>query len=230
MIKLLLVDNLPFVLESIQDLVNDWDWAEVVDSATSGKEAMQKLHDAPPGTINMVLSDIKMARGGLEPDGLDYAKKIREEFPAIKVILLSAFLEGRFVQEAFNNGIHGFVSKAAPNVIKEIAFALKSVEQGDYYYRDDVWNALTHYMREQPPEPPTLTSRQKEVLLLIAHGLTAREIREWLSKKDMEISISAVNAMKEVLFRKFTVRNSVELVVKAFKMEVIFLDEVDFYG
>ncbi|HKK52298.1 MAG TPA: response regulator transcription factor, partial [Myxococcota bacterium] len=150
--------------------------------------------------------------------GLETLERLRSEHPGTRVILLSVHGDAPFVQSALALGADGYVLKNGRAA--EIVMAIQAVEKGGSYFSPAVAREIVEQLRTPRPEPEDpfslLTLREREVLLLIADGLSAKEVAVELS-----IGIKTVEAHRTSLMRKLGVRKATELVRYALRHGLI---------
>ena len=173
--RVIVVDDQVLVRAGIQALLAGL--PEFVCTATvgDGASALQACQAHPP---DVILVDLIMP--GM--DGLTLAARLREQHPAVKVLILSSSTDPALVRQVMALGVRGYVSKDF--VLDELVLALRTVTAGRIYISPEVSVALMH----QPAEPDTgLTPKQCEVLRGIAQGHPNKQIA-----RDMGISLKTV--------------------------------------
>lgn len=208
-IKILLVDDHPLVLEGLKGLLSTIPNTKVVASAGNGTDALVLLKDTE---IDLAFLDINLP----DINGMELCKKISVKYPHVKCITLSTFGERSYVSRMIQNGAMAYLLKSATR--EEIEMAIAKVLAGEFYLSPDLNHQSLNQEKNQPGDKlvPVITRREKEVLLLIANGLTNPDIAEKLF-----ISVSTVNSHRKSLLEKFEVLNSASLVAHAGKMGLI---------
>jgi two-component system response regulator NreC len=174
---------------------------EVVGEAADGDEALRMAGELSP---EVVLMDITMP--GM--DGIEATRKLLAEMPSARVLLLTVHADSSLLREALKAGAAGYILKRA--VESELINAIRAVARGDLY----IDPAMTRALLTEPARNPcrdnlneTLTSRETEVLQLIAGGYTNRQIAEKLT-----ISVRTVEGHRANIMGKLDLRSRVELV------------------
>jgi len=211
MISVLIVDDHGIVREGLQRVLEATDDIRVCGEASDGREALEVSEKCSP---DVAILDITMPRLG----GLETLNRLREKHPKIKAILLSVHGDAPFVQTAISLGADGYVLKNShPD---EIVTAVHAVMKGGSYFSPTVAREIVDQLRSPNGEKSNsfaqLSSREREILHLIAEGFSAKEIA-----KDLDISTKTVEAHRTSLMRKLNVRKATELVRYALRHGLI---------
>lgn len=204
-IKVLVVDDHPMVLEGMRSMLQQIEFVIVTGTASNAYEAMEQMKLTIP---EIVITDINMP----EISGMELALKIRKEYPAVKIIAMSTFKERSYISQMIQNGASGYLVKSASK--EEIEEGILSVYEGKLYMSLDISSTLTD--KENLKQVPVLSSREKEVLILIADGFTNPQIAEKLF-----ISLHTVDSHRKNLLTKFGVNNTASVIKLAAKMQFI---------
>jgi two-component system, NarL family, nitrate/nitrite response regulator NarL len=201
-IKVLLVDDHPFVIEGIRSHLNTLEQFEVAGEAASGEEALQKCEALAP---HIVVMDISMP--GM--DGVQATRALQQQFPAVKILILTMHDKREFILEIMHSGANGYVLKNTSPA--ELVQAIETVSRGESYFSQDVPRMLL-----QPPAPSPhlgpfggsshLTPRETQVLSFIMEGLYNKEVASRLG-----LSVRTVEKHRERIMAKLNVHNVVEL-------------------
>jgi DNA-binding NarL/FixJ family response regulator len=170
--RVILVDDHPIVRIGIRDELQKLPGVEVVGEAADGREAFELIKSRAPDVVFM---DISMP--GL--NGLEATERIVKAFPQVRVIILSRHENEEYYWRALQVGAAGYVLKKA--VIAELKAAVQSVVAGEIYLSREISTRLRSQLPLQriaqargPAE--RLTSRQREILQLLAEGQTTKAI------------------------------------------------------
>jgi DNA-binding NarL/FixJ family response regulator len=198
-ISALIADDHGIVREGLRRLLESEPDIQVCAEASDGREALELVEEYRPG---LVILDITMPRlGGLE--------RLRAEHPEVKVILLSMHGDPTFIESAVALGVDGYILKNGR--AGEVIAAVRAVMKGGSYFSPPVAKEIVEQVRSPrrgSTEPFTkLSAREREVLRLIADGLSAKEIAG-----DLGISTKTVEAHRTSLMRKLGARKATELV------------------
>src|ERR1700756_4772275 len=170
-VRIVLVDDHRLVRAGIRALLEKTPQREVVGEAADGREAFPLIEKQRP---DIVLIDIAMP--GL--NGLDAVDRIKKDFPETKVIILSMHSNEEYVVRALRSDVAGYLIKDA--AVDELEQAIRMVAQGETYLSERISKRVirdylgnTDKLRHPLDQ---LTSRQREVLQLIAEGKNTKEI------------------------------------------------------
>lgn len=180
--SVLIVDDHKIVRQGLINLLSDEEWITVVGEASDGREAIQKVAQLKP---DVVVIDIGMP----ELNGIEAAKQIIAKHDC-KVIALTIHNNVQYVQEMLKAGASGYLLKDC--AVDELIDAIRSVAENRYYISKTITeqSLLTNSSPERISgfQSDTLSSREKEVLQLIAEGHSTKMIADklYLSPKTVE--------------------------------------------
>ncbi|MCK4274102.1 MAG: response regulator transcription factor [Dehalococcoidales bacterium] len=212
-IKVLIVDDHTLVRAGICSLLALVEDIEVVGEASDGKEALGKVRHLMP---DVVLMDLAMPVMG----GLEATRRLRKEFPAIKVLALTQYDDSEYVIPVIEAGASGFITKMS--AFSELAAAIEAAYKGESYLSSTAATALVEeYQQKIPSEGEQdpyqqLTDREREVLKLVAEGHTSREIAEILI-----VSPKTVEWYKSSLMNKLNIHSRTDLIKYAIRKRII---------
>lgn len=208
MISVLVADDHGVVREGLRRLLDAEPGFEVCGEARDGREALEQAEAHHP---DCVVLDISMPRLG----GLETLQRLRAQHPGMRVVLLSVNGAAPVVEKAVALGAEGYVLKQSDP--SEVIEAVRAVSRGDNYFSPPVARELVKRLRggnghlEGNPFA-ILSTREREVLQLVAEGMSAKEIAG-----ELRISTKTVEAHRTSLMRKVGVRKATELVRYACK-------------
>jgi DNA-binding NarL/FixJ family response regulator len=202
--KLFIVDDHHMVIEGIYSLLHNEPGLEWMGHATNGESCLAFLQNHQPDILFLDISLPGMS-------GIELCRIIAEKYPSIFIIGLSTFNQQSFIHKMMESGAAGYVLKNATK--EELLRAIDTVMHGRTYFSPEA--ALTAQRRETEGAP-IITRREKEVLELIAEGLTNQEIA-----KQLFISPTTVDTHRKNLLTKFEVRNVASLIRVAIRLQVI---------
>lgn len=199
--RVFLVDDHSLVRGGFKRLLQSSSLLTVVGEADSLESALPQLEKSPADLITM---DLMLP--GLS--GRDAVEKLLECQSKAKVLVVSARVESREVEQLMKLGILGYVSKAAS--AEEFLLAAETVARGQVYLSGAAASTLAEALRKDQQSEVTLSRRQREVLNLIAAGQITREIAESLF-----LSPKTVEKYRSQILRKLDCRNQIEALEKA---------------
>jgi two-component system, NarL family, nitrate/nitrite response regulator NarL len=203
-IKILVVDDHPMVLEGMRSMLLQINFVTINGTASNAFEAIEKIKAALP---DIVITDINMP----EISGIELTVKVKAEFPSVKVIAMSTFKERSYISQMIQSGALGYLIKSASK--EEIEEAILAVHEGKLYLNLD--SNLSAGEKQDIGKIPVISSREKEVLELIADGLTNPQIAAKLF-----ISLHTVDSHRKNLLTKFSVNNTASLIKMAAKFGI----------
>ena len=217
-INLILADDHAVVRSGIRMLLEAQPDIEIVAEAETGKEAVSLVRSLRP---DVILMDIQMP----DMNGIEATKQIKMSIPETAVLALTMHEDDQYFFEMLHAGASGYVPKrAAPD---ELVTAIRTVGRGDVFLYPSLATRLVQdYLNraesgDQPLHYDDLTPREREVLTLIAEGLSNQEIAEQLV-----ISVKTVDRHRENIMRKLNMHSRIDLVKYAIKIGLIDLEEL----
>jgi two-component system nitrate/nitrite response regulator NarL len=194
-IKILLIDNHPLVLDGLKALLETYSHIDVIGTAGLARTGLEiALRDRP----DVVLMDINMPH----VNGIDAIELFKEKLPGIRILMLTMHDSREYISRSVLRGAWGYILKDVAT--DEIVAAIESVAGGKTYFSTGVSDVL---MERNPDEDGTpLTSREKEVLRLLAAGRSNRDIGESLG-----ISAATVETHRKHLKKKLGITSTAGL-------------------
>ncbi|MFN2394398.1 MAG: response regulator [Bacteroidales bacterium] len=211
--KIVIVDDHFIFRNGLRDLLEEIPSANAIAEASSGEEFIEMLPGINP---DLVFMDIKMP--GM--NGVETTRKALEIFPNLKILALSMFGEGEYVEEMLQAGAMGYLLK---NIGKdELIKAIDNIANDKGYFSDEILVMVTRQVfnaRQKSTEQNILdsfTKRELEVLQLVSQGYSNTEISEKL-----EISPRTVGGHRNNMLSKSGLKNTAALVSFALKNQAI---------
>ena len=203
--RVLLADDHTMVRESLVGLLQAEGDVQVVAQAANGIEAVEQALETRP---DVVVTDLSM--GVL--NGLEVIRRLREALPGTRVLVLTMHQEDEYVLQAVRAGASGYLVKdSAP---AELLAAVRTLHAGRAYFGPQAARALAEQLQhpERMVDDPygTLTAREREVLHLIAEGMTTKEVARRLS-----IGVKTAENHRGRVLAKLGLRNTAEVVLYA---------------
>ena len=201
-LKLLLVDDQSFVREGLRALVELEPDLVVVAEAGSGRSAITLAREQRP---DVVIMDLNMS----DMNGIDATRAITTELPGVRVVAFSVESDRRYIVEVLKAGASGYVLKDSSFTV--LATAIRTVAGGETYLGPRISEIIIREYLQRVPDlealcSETLTSREREVLQLIAVGKSTKEIGFAL-----EISGKTVDSQRHTLMTKLNLYSTAEL-------------------
>ncbi len=214
-IRILIADDHNIVRSGLRMLFQRSPGLSVVGEARDGEEAVRMAEKCRP---DVAILDISMPR----LNGIQATRLIKERFPKIKVLILTIHEEEEFIYEMIRSEADGHVLKSADR--KEIINAVHGVAAGGPFYSSAIStiiiNKFVRRLKAENEPPPagaqSLTKREMEILRLVAHGLSSKEIADKLY-----LSVSTVNTHRTNLMHKLDIHDSVGLTKYAIRSGLI---------
>ena len=193
-IRLLLADDHPVVRKGLCLCLAQHPHLQVVAEAADGKDALRKVRDLQP---DVVLMDLDMPN----LNGLMATEKLRRDFPDIKVLILSSYVNTEFSLRVAQSGARGYVLKEAPTA--ELVQAIEAVASGKTFFSPEVARVTMDQLVVHGGKggiDPELTSREREVLACIARGNSNKEIAS-----ELGVGVRTIETHRERLMRKLNI-------------------------
>jgi DNA-binding NarL/FixJ family response regulator len=196
-IKVLLADDHEVVRKGLRLVLEMEADLEVIGEASNGLEVLEEVQVKQP---DIVLLDLMMPR----LNGIEVTKHLNNTFPEIKIIIFSFYANESYVLEALKAGVKGYVLKGSP--ISELLRAIREVIAGRRYLDPKLSQMAidTFLLKLEPGEADpynSLSSREKEILQLVAQGHTNTEIANKLFISRRTVEIHRANVMRKLGLR-----------------------------
>ena len=206
MIKVYIVEDHTVVIEGIYSLLQNEKGIELTSFATNAQDCINHFVNH---TADVILMDIGLP----DMSGIDLCSIIKKKYPGIMIIALSTFNQGTYIKKMMEAGASGYLLKNTSRV--EMLEAIKTVMEGKTYLSFEVSKEL-QLTKTENDGIPLLTKREKEILILIAEGLTNQQIKEKLF-----ISIDTVDSHRKNLHTKLNVKNTAMLIRYALEHKMV---------
>jgi two-component system nitrate/nitrite response regulator NarL len=195
-IKILLVDDHPVVRKGISSCLARHGHLLIAGEAADGLEAVAKARELLP---DIMLLDIDLP----QMSGLAVAEALHKELPNIKVLILSMYQRAEYLPRILQSGARGYVLKDASP--EELVKAIETVIAGECYFSPEIARlALNQVVQGNGagPDLAELTNREREVLILVAKGLSNKEIANHLN-----VGVRTVETHRERIMRKLAIHS-----------------------
>lgn len=209
MIKVLIVDDHEMVRLGISSYLNVQDDLTVVDEAEDGQQGLEKALAIRPDVILMDLIMPNM-------NGVDATKAILKAWPAARVIILTSFIDDELVYPAIEAGAAGYILKTS--TAEEIADAIRQTAKGQTVFEPEVTTKIMNRSKVAADMAlyDDLTTREREVLKLIAQGKSNQEIAD-----ELFITLKTVKTHVSNILAKLEVDDRTKAAIYAFKHGIV---------
>jgi DNA-binding NarL/FixJ family response regulator len=211
-VRIILVDDHPMMRDGLRFTIHAQPDMQVVAEAGNGVAALEmvKLHKP-----DLVLMDISMPGD----NGLEVSRRLRSEFPDIKIIIMSGLADEDYVSQAIKSSLNGYLLKA--NAPQELISAIRAVMSGHTFLSPEITTAVMGVYKgliheKESASQSLLSARELQVLKLIAEGLRAKEIADRLN-----IGVKTVDTYRARLMTKLNCGSTAELVRYAIREKIV---------
>ena len=197
-ISILLVDDHRLLLDGLRVSLNSKPGWDVVDTASNGLEASRLAKKLKP---DIVILDISMPK----MNGIEAARRIKADSPKTRIIMLSMHLDRRFITESLKAGAAGYLLK--DSAFQEVVEAITEVLKGELFFSRKIHDmVMTDYVRliKENDAPPfsDLSTREREVLQMLAEGNTTKEIASALF-----VSVKTIESHRKQIMDKLNIHS-----------------------
>lgn len=208
--KVMITDDHSLIREGIRQLLEFDGSIEVIGEASNGVECLEKLEILSP---DVLLLDINMP----EMNGIDVLKKLKETESDVKVLILTVHNELEYLLKAIDIGVDGYILKDSES--SELKKAIDIICKGENYIQPSLIPALNNQLANRDIDRDKidlLTSREYEVLIQVANGMSNKEIAT-----NLNISERTVKNHISNIFKKIDVSDRTQAAVFAIKNNII---------
>lgn len=215
-IRVILADDHQMFREGVKSILDDEPGIEVVGEVGRGQDLLKMLESIVP---DIVITDISMP----EMSGIEIASYLSQNYPQVRVLILSMHVNEEFIVKALETGANGYLPKDTS--MNELLEAIYVISRGENYFNKEISDTvLKSIIRKSKPEAnqkqsDSLTDREMEVLYNVVNGNTNKEIA-----RKLYISVRTVDSHKNNIMHKLKLKSSVELVKYAIKNKLVSLD------
>lgn len=212
LIRLAIADDQELFRKGLIALLSDYPKISVRVEASNGQELLDKIERRP---VDVVLLDIRMPH----MDGIETTQQLKKKSPATKILILTSHNEEELIKHLIVHGAHGFLLK--DNSTETVVEAISGVTENGYYFNDKVSkemvsDLLYNFSIRPVYNQVSLSTREVEIIRLISHEHTNKEISEKLS-----ISVRTVETHREHILHKTNTKNSVGIIMYAYRNKII---------
>lgn len=207
-VRILIADDHSIIRAGIRSLLESSPDFQVVGEASNGKEAISQIHQLQP---DVLLSDLSMPK----TNGTDAIYRIKSRYPEIKVLVLTVHKTEEYVYAALKAGANGYILK--DDTSKDLIDAIHNILAGKIFLSPGICNGVVSRYLSDPNNNPTtsidqLTTREREVMKLIAEGYRNKDIAEYLT-----ISLKTVEKHRSNMMKKLDIHSASEITSYAIK-------------
>ncbi len=205
-LKIIVVDDHKIVRDGLCSLIEGLSGYNIVGQAENGRQAIEITRREKP---DIIIMDVSMP----EMNGIDATSSIMEEMPFSKIIVLSMHSDKRFIIDALQAGAMGFLLKEC--AFNELNQALDAVRSGQTYLSPKIAGTVVHDYRRRllsDEKEKNLTTKEREVIQLIAEGRSTKEIADRLF-----VSVKAIEGRRRRLMEKLQITTVAGLVKYAIR-------------
>lgn len=199
-ITIVIADDHPVFIDGIKSILKEFEGMEVVGHAVNGQQLLEQVSIHKP---DIVLTDVQMP----VKDGIEAAIEIQKKFPDTRTIALTMLNESLYIKKMLSAGAYAYLLKTTGK--EELVETIRKVAGGEKYFSPEVTAQLMNNFSGKSTvsgQPEVLTKREKEILVLIAQGLTDKEIAEKIFLSPLTIITHRKNILS-----KLGLKNKVEL-------------------
>jgi len=209
-VKLLICDDHPLVREGIKVALSQQPNIEITGEASTGREAVSEAKRSRP---DLVLLDMSMP----DLNGLEATIRIKQFDKDIKILILTMYDDEEVVMRCLAAGASGYILKDTP--LPQLVYAIRMVMKGHEYLDPGVTRNVNEYLQQSTPYQSSydrLSLREREVLKLVAEGLSVKEIAIRLN-----VGAKTVDTHKYNLMTKLDIHNAAGLILYAIQNKVV---------
>lgn len=209
-VRIVLADDHRMVQEALMMMLAREPDMTVVGAAADGEATLAMVREHVP---DVLVVDIAMPKA----NGIEVTRVLKQEFPELKVLVLSAYMDKRFVHEAFRAGAAGYVAKASASA--ELSRAIRAVAAGQNYLSSEITATVIDHLTPEafaaPRPASTLSAREREVLRLVSEGVRSAAIARRLGISEATVEVHRRNVMRKLDLRsvaeltKYAVREGI---------------------
>lgn len=212
-INIVIVDDHKIFRDGLKMLLDNFEFARVVGEASNGQEFLDLLDRVVP---HIVLMDINMPK----MNGIEATKVALAKYPGLKIIALTSFADDEYIESMISSGVEGYMLKRSD--IEDFEKAVQKVALGGSYFSPEIIKVITRNLYQNKKIETKqkvieqFTDREKQILQLICQGLNNEQIADTI-----HLSPKTIEKHKSSLFQKTQTLNTVNLVIYAFKNQLV---------
>lgn len=205
--KMVIVDDHPIVISGISGLLSDLDTVEIIEKMQSGVTLLDYIMN---NKVDLILMDIFLP----VMTGIDLCKKIKQKYPQIIIIGMSSQSERSLVMQFIRNGGNGYILKSAS--FEEFKRCIYKAIDGEIVFSDDVKIIISQPLSEDLEYIPSLSRREKDIVMLLSKGKSTQEIAD-----ELFLSFLTVQTHRRNILQKYKMKNVAELMTHLLKNNLL---------
>lgn len=198
-VKLLIADDHEMIRDGLRVLLNQTGQFDIVAEASNGREVIEVIKKIDE--LDIIVLDINMP----DKDGIEVTTELKKTYPEIKILIVTMYNRKEFIKSLMEIGVDGYILKNSGK--DELVAALNSLNRGEPYYGAEITKTvMKSYQKQRVFDSPLdieMSEREKEIIRLIADGLSTHEIGEKLF-----LSTHTINTHRKNILNKLNVKNS----------------------
>ena len=211
MIKIMIADDQELIRESLKIILSTQKEFNIISTAVSGKDVIEKVIDEAP---DVILMDIRMP----DMDGVQCTKFIKEVYPEIKIIILTTFDDDDYIFDALKYGASGYLLKGV--ALEELSSAIHTVVEGGAIFNPNVAGKVTQFFSKMAnhqglketfisdTDVPTMSNTEWQIICKVAQGLSNKEIAF-----ELKFTEGTIRNYLSVILEKLNLRDRTQLAI-----------------
>lgn len=218
MIRIIVCDDQDIVRQGLKTILETDEEIQVIAMAEDGEELLRKIEST--GAPDLVLMDLKMP----VMNGIQATRQIRSRYPKTKILVLTTYDDDQWIVDAIRSGASGYLLKDTPRI--DLIDAIRGTLAGQTFVDPSVAGRMMAMAAGIMPRPtessaPEIRPREKEILILIARGLSNADIAA-----ELFLSEGTVRNYASALFNRIGVTDRTQAAIAALRYGIISLDDI----
>lgn len=205
--KTIIVDDHPIVISGVSGLLSDLDKIELVQTLESGVTLLDYIR---ANKVDLILMDIFLPL----INGVDLCKTIKQKHPKVIIIGMSSQSERSLVMQFIQNGGNGYILKNAS--FEEFKRCIYKAIDGEIVFSDEVKTIISQPLSEDLESVPSLSRREKDIVVLLSKGKSTQEIAD-----ELFLSFLTVQTHRRNILQKYKMKNVAELMTHLLKNNLL---------